>query len=161
MQDNMLNIEANQQDFQCSPAHAMPNRGLRRAARWALLLATVTLVACATMDKADPQEQVRQRATQRWQALVAGEFSRAYNYNTPSFRAVVTPDGYRNRFGGAVNWKGAEVVRVTCPEADKCTARLRVDFKPVLSSPKSPAVSTHMDETWLLENGQWWFFQKI
>ncbi len=157
----MLNIDANKASLESHNNH--PTRTGR--SRWATLSASIcaslSLAACASLGGGTPEEQVRQRATQRWQALAAGEFSRAYNYNTPSFRSVVTPDGYRNRFGGAVSWKAAEVDRVTCPEVDKCTARLRVDFKPVLSHPNSPAISTHMDETWLLENGQWWYFQKI
>lgn len=161
MQHNMPNIEASQPSFQRRPTHLMQNRGLRRAARWALLLATVTLAACASMDKGDPQEQVRQRATQRWQALVAGEFSRAYTYNTPSFRAVVTPDGYRNRFGSALTWLGAEVVRVNCPEADKCIALVRIDYKPLLNYQADSKMSTHVDETWLFKDQQWWFFQQI
>jgi hypothetical protein len=108
-----------------------------------------------------PEDQVRQRATERWQALIAGQFSQAYTFNTPGFRAVVTPDGYRNRFGGAVSWTGVEVIRVECPEANKCQAELRIDFKPTLSLQNSGKLSTHIDETWLLEDGKWWFFQKI
>lgn len=135
-------------------------------ARWASLGATLcvtlTLAACASLGGGGtPEEQVRQRAAERWQALAKGEFSRAYTYNTPGFRAVVTPDGYRNRFGSAVTWLGAEVIRVNCPEAKKCEAFLRIDFKPTLNLHKTGNISTHIDETWLFEDGQWWYFQKI
>lgn len=154
MQDTMPNIETN--------PHPLRTRRLRRATRLcAWLLASLTLSACASLGGGNPQEQVRQRATERWQALVAGEFSRAYTYSTPGFRAVVTPDGYRSRIGSAVTWLGAEVIRVNCPEANKCTALLRIDYKPVLIRQNGVKVSTHIDETWLFEDGQWWFFQKI
>ncbi len=126
-----------------------------------LLCATLTLAACASLDTRKPEEQVRQRSTERWQALVKGEFSRAYTYYTPGFRAAITADGYRNRFGGAVTWVGAEVVAVNCPEASKCLATLRIDYKPSLSRQNSSTIATHLDETWLYENGQWWFFQKM
>src|SRR5665647_406543 len=131
----------------------------RHRARWTSfcvsLCVAITLAACANLGGGDPEAQVRQRATERWQALVAGQFSRAYSYNTPGFRAVVSPDGYRNRFGSAVTWLGAEVIRVNCPEAKKCEAVLRVDFKPTLSRQKAGNISTHVDETWLFEDGQW------
>jgi hypothetical protein len=133
--------------------------------RWmsvcAMLCVALTLSACASLRGGTPEEQVRQRATEHWQALVAGQFSRAYSYNTPGFRAVVSPDGYRNRFGGAVTWLGAEVIRVDCPEASKCNALVRVDFRPVLSRKDDVKLSSHVDETWLLEDRQWWYFQKI
>jgi hypothetical protein len=125
------------------------------------LLACLTLAACASLSKQPPAEQVRQRATERWQALVTGDFSRAYGYNSPAFRAVVNPAGYRNRFGGALTWLGAEVIEVNCPEVSKCVAKLRIDFKPLLGRKSNDKMSTHVDETWLLEDGQWWMFQAI
>jgi hypothetical protein len=133
--------------------------------RWAsigaTLCAALMLSACASLDGATPEEQVSLRATERWQALIKGEFIRAYSYTTPGYRAMVTADGYRSRFGGAVIWLGAEVIAVNCPEAKKCEARLRLDYKPTLSRQKAASISTHFDETWLFEDGQWWFFQKI
>jgi hypothetical protein len=123
--------------------------------------AGVTLSACASLGGGPPEEQVKRRANERWQALVGGQFSRAYDYSAPSFKAVVTPDGYRNRFGSAISWQGAEVIRVVCPEVTKCVAVVRIDFKPVLSIQKNSTISTHYEETWLLEMGQWWLYQKI
>ena len=134
---------------------------LHRRSLWLSLSAILAITACATLSNAPPQEQVRQRATERWQALVAGEFSRAYGYSTPGFKAVVSPDGYRNRFGSAVTWLGSEVVKVDCPETKRCMATLRIDIKPTLSRKIGDKISTHVDETWLLENGQWYFFQDI
>jgi hypothetical protein len=133
--------------------------------RWTSFCVTVcvalTLSACASLGGGKPEEQVRQRATERWQALVAGKFSRAYSYDTPGFRAVVTPDGYRNRIGSAIAWVGAEVIKVDCPEASQCVAVVRIDFKPVLSRKFDEKLSTHVNETWLFQEGQWYFFQDI
>ena len=119
------------------------------------------LVACAGLSGAAPEAHVRQRATERWQALVGGDFNRAHSFNTPGFRAVVDANGFRGRIGNAGSWIGAEVVDVNCPEKAKCVARVRIDFKPVLSRRFGDKISTHTDETWLLEEGQWWIFQAI
>ena len=126
------------------------------------VVAAVTLVACASTGGIPAAEQqLRQRATERWQALIKGEFSRAYLYSTPSFKAVVTPDAYRNRFGSAVTWTAAEVVLVSCSEVTTCTVTMSIDFKPLIARAKLPSVSTRVEETWLFEQEQWWFFQKI
>lgn len=161
MPDNMPKIQLNQSISQVSPAQPIRSRGLRLATLWPSLLASLTLAACASLGGGSPQEQVRQRATERWQALVGGEYSRAYSFNTPGFRAVVTSDGYRNRIGSSVIWVGAEVIGVSCPEADKCLARVRIDYQPIQNFQGGDKVSTHIDETWLLDDGKWWFFQKI
>lgn len=134
---------------------------LRRAALWTTLLASLTLAGCASLDGGNPEGLVSQRANERWRALVVADFTRAYSYNTPGFRAVVTPDAYRSRVGAAVIWTGAEAVRVDCPEPTKCNATVRIDFKPVLGGRSGGSLNTHIDETWLLEDGQWWIFQPI
>ncbi len=133
-----------------------------RFSRLFAMVAALTLAACASTGAGpDAEQQVRQRATERWQALVKGEFTRAYSYNTPGYRAVVSADTYRSRFGTAVTWLGSEVVTLRCPETTRCEARLRIEFKPLLSSKFGDKIFTHVDETWLFEDGQWWFFQDI
>jgi len=125
------------------------------------LCAGMALSACASMVGSDPETQVRQRASERWQALVAGEFTRAYSYSTPSYRAVVSADEFRNRNGGAVKREGSEVVAVKCPETTRCIATIRIDFRPLFGGRFGDKINTHIDETWLLEGGQWWVFQSI
>lgn len=125
------------------------------------LCAAIALSACASLGGNDSEMQVRQRATERWQALVAGEFTRAYGYNTPSYRAVISADEFRNRNGGAVKREGSEVVAVKCPEATRCLATIRIDFRPLFGGRFGDKINTHIDETWLLEDGQWWVFQSI
>lgn len=134
---------------------------LRWARPCASFLGPLLLVACAGLSGATPETQVRQRATERWQALVGGDFNRAHSFNTPGFRAVVDANSFRGRIGNAGSWIGAEVVDVNCLEKAKCVARVRIDFKPVLSRRFGDKISTHTDETWLLEDGQWWIFQPI
>jgi len=104
---------------------------------------------------------VKDRAQKRWNALVAGKLTTAYQFNTAAFRAVVSPEKYPDKFGNGGFWIGAEVVDVTCPVPERCTARVRVDFKPMLLAARTDKITTHKDETWLLENGQWWFYQAL
>ena len=137
----------------------------RRTSRWATLCSSLVgasvLTACASMGTSAPQDQVKQCATERWQALVAGEIERAYSYNTPGFRALVTPSAYRSRIGGAVKWVGAEVTQVNCPEPAKCDVQIKLDYQPVLGGKITGSYSTYLDESWLQENSQWWIFQPI
>ena len=90
------------------------------------LLTTLLLSACATPLGLTPEDQVRQRATQRWQALLAYDYAKAYEFATPSYRALVSPESYRGRQGAALQRTSAKVFRVDCPEPGKCTARVEV-----------------------------------
>lgn len=158
-QTNMKNMEKNQQDAQVKPLYAIQRPALHPHTRWAAALASLALSACATLGSMSPQEQVSQRANQRWQALIGADFTRAYGFNTPGYRAVISPEAHRATVGSAVAWVGAEAVKVDCPEANKCTATVRIDFKPLMGGRYGDKINTHIDETWLLEDGQWWYFQ--
>lgn len=143
-----------------SPQSRTPQRTSRWATLCASLAGAIVLTACASMGTA-PQDQVKQRATERWQALVAGEFDKAYSYNTPGFRALVTPAAYRGRTGSAVKWVGAEVTQVNCTEPAKCNVQIKLDYQPVLGGKIAGSYSTYLDESWLQEDSQWWIFQPI
>lgn len=133
----------------------------RRLLLWASICATVTLAACSTLTPASPEDQVRLRATERWKHMVAKDFDKAYGYSTQAFRGVVPEKDYRGRFGAAVVWVGAEVVRVNCPEPAKCTAVVKLDYITIANRKANDPYSVHFDETWLLEDGQWWIFQNL
>jgi hypothetical protein len=155
----MPNIEADKPYTESRICRSSRTGLLRRASVWSSIGATLLLTACASIGSKPPEDHVRQRAADRWQALVAGDISRAYGYNTPGYRAVISPEGFRGRIGSGGSWVGAEVGEINCPEAVKCIARVRIDFKPFMGRRYGDNISTHADETWLLEDGQWWLFQ--
>lgn len=129
-----------------------------------LLLTTVIagalLSGCASL-LTKPEEAVAQRANARWQALLKGDMEKAYSFNTPGYRAVVNAQAFRARTGIAGRWHAAEVVRVECDRPDRCKAVIRLEFSALIGGRSTDRISTHFDETWLLEDGTWWIFQKI
>lgn len=136
---------------------------LSSPARCLAIAAAVALVACATPGGNTAEEAVMQRANARWKLLVARDFAAAYDYNTATFKSLVTLDTFKSRTGASVLWLDAEAVGVKCPDAEKpekCTARIRIDFKPTLRS-SGDKFSTYVDETWLLEAGQWSVFEPV
>lgn len=143
-----------------------PGKGALKVAtmpvlKWLALFASTALVACAGISATSPEEVVKQRVNERWKALVSGDFARSYSYTSPSFRGLISQDVYRGRIGGAVTWVAGEVASVQCPEAIKCVARVRIDYKPLLRGRAGETFSTYADETWVLESGQWWAFEPL
>ncbi len=124
-----------------------------------LCLAGSMLSACTALSPRTPEEIVHERAQARWEALIAGEWEKAYSFSAPSYRALVDFKRYRGRIGGAVSWTGVEVVKVAC-EAEACTATIRIDYKMAPIS-RDGVSSTHVDETWILEDGAWWWHQRL
>ncbi len=122
--------------------------------------AVLLAVGCASLETATPEKAVEKRATAYWKARTDGQVEKAYELLTPSYRKLRTLEQYRNQFGIGASIAGASVVKVTC-EAERCTARMRLDARPALIGMNLGAVATHLDEVWLLEDGQWWRHQDL
>lgn len=135
-----------------------PKRPTRRACL-AALLATVALSGCANLGRT-PEEVVTQRVEARWDALIKGDYDEAWTYTQPAFRGVVKQRDYAKRFGTAGKWLGIQVHDVTC-EAERCSVRLRLSSKLTTSAFRGMDVVTTVDETWVREDGQWWYYQNF
>lgn len=128
-----------------------------RACAGALAL---SVVGCATFNSATPEAQVGQRAAAYWKARQAGQLDKAYALTAPSYRQVRTIDQFRRDLGVAALVQGVEVTSVNC-EPERCVARIKLEVSPSLPGVKLSNVSTHLNEIWLLEDGQWWRYQDL
>lgn len=135
-----------------------------KARRAVLVTVAVTAVAgCAGLTTpAAPEQVVRQLATQRWQALLAKDFDKAYEFSVPSYRALKTAEYYKNkRQATPVKWISAEIFNVEC-EASKCAVRIKLESKPIVPfSNFDGTIVGGLDETWVLEGGKWWMFETL
>lgn len=135
--------------------------GSRRAAVCGALMTVALLAGCAGMERGTPEEIVQARATTRWKAMVAHDFKRAYEYLAPSYRAVSSFERYNEKLNGGAPWDKVEVARVRCESAEKCTASVRIESKPIGIMNFKSNIITGVDETWLLEDGKWWLYQEL
>ena len=132
-------------------AGAVSRRGLPAAA----LLALAVLGGCAAFEPKTPEQAVAERATQYWQARIQGDMGKAYSLLTPAYRAVRTEKQFIGAVGVGTGLKTAEVTKVTC-EAEKCVAVLKLGAVPMIPGIKLGMLETYLDDTWLLDHGQWW-----
>ena len=123
-------------------------------------LLCLALAGCANLQT-KPEDAVAQRVQARWQSLIKGDMDAAYKYNSPGYRAVIDLAGFKGRTGIAGRWLDAQVHRVECELPTRCTAVVRLEFISLIPGKSKVRMDTHIDETWLLEDGQWWIFQKI
>jgi len=121
----------------------------------------MVLAACATFNTSPPEERVRQRSTERWQAVLANDYAKVYSFAMPSYRALVSQEAFRSRQGVAVQRVSAKVFSVNCPEASKCTARVEVGVKPPLGKRFGAPITATVDESWVFEDGQWWLAERL
>ena len=131
----------------------------RRIGALTLAIGALALSGCAAFAPATPEQQVEKRAAQRWDALMASQWNKVYGFLSPSFRATMSDERYRERFVGVPKWKKVEVRSVKC-ESEKCTAVVRIES---LYGARAgiETLSTEISEIWLNEEGQWYKYEAL
>lgn len=124
--------------------------------RWALTACAVSallLAGCASLQPQTPEQIVEARANQRWQYLIEGDIQKAYDMLTDSFRRVTPYERYRSRMANG-GWIKAKAISVTCAD-EVCSVRISLEAKPPLAARYGGNINTGLDESWVLEEGQW------
>ncbi len=99
----------------------------------------------------NPQKVVADLAAARWEALIKGDFAKAYNFLSPGTREVMSLDLYKTKIRGG-NLKKANVDHVTC-EQDQCKVLMAIEY----SYRDIKSIETRLDENWLRQDGKWWY----
>jgi hypothetical protein len=128
---------------------------------FAFMMAGVLLTACATAP-GNTENSIEDRAQNRWDALLAGDYESAYAFYSPGYRStrsvVDFAIGIRSR---RVRWTSAEYMEHNCLE-NSCTVLFNVGFtvnKPVPGMKKFDGSNT-VEEKWVKTEGQWWYLPK-
>ncbi|THU01034.1 hypothetical protein E9531_09630 [Lampropedia puyangensis] len=133
----------------------------------ATAIAAALLAGCTTQQTDDrpPEDIVKTRSTEHWQALMNLDFDKAYTYLAPSVKTVLSADGFKRRF--SINprqkgspWKKTEVRSVTCADKETCQAKVFVEAQPYIPQFKGMSTTTVTDEQWVYQDGQWWLYMK-
>ncbi len=129
----------------------------RRAAVAAIALAT--LAGCATVNPVPPEQAVTERAQQRWKALMARDWTAAFQFLTPAFRSTMDVERYAYRFVGVPKWLDATIRSAKC-EADRCSVVVHIVVE-YLPKNNTHTLGTDVTETWLREGGQWYKYEPM
>lgn len=126
--------------------------------RGVALILSVGMMGCAGLGggltqsvQIEPQKMVADLAAARWEALIKGDFTKAYSYLSPGTRDVMSLDLYKTKIRGGI-WKKANVDSVSC-EQDRCKVLMAIEY----SYRDIKSLETRLDENWLRQDGKWWF----
>ena len=124
----------------------------------ARILGVLVVVAgfsgCATQKvPEDADAVVAARAKEKWQALVAGDVPKAYEFLSPGSKTVYSLDVYRSSMRPGF-WKAVDVEKVECT-GDVCEVFTQMTYVYNGMTIKTPA-----KESWIKEDGVWWYLHK-
>lgn len=127
----------------------------------AVVTVTLWLAGCATGTSGlTPEQIVRERAVQRTQLMMKGDFAGLYDLTAPSYRKLKTVEAFRSRFGAGAAWAKADVAKVNC-EPERCTVDLVVEVKTLIRGRNVGTIAVPVQDIWLVEDGRWWLYQGL
>jgi hypothetical protein len=111
----------------------------------------------------DAQRQALQnRVEARWQARIAHDWGKAWEYSSPAYREVFPKHLYVKKFSYTADWEltGIEVTHYD-PSAAVASVVVGVMSRPTkLTSAAAKALGAmprELHERWILVDGEWWF----
>ncbi len=120
-------------------------------------LFAVLLTSCAAMGK-PPEQQVTERAQERLDLFLAGDFAQSYEYLSPGYRSSVSVLEYQRKSAATpMAWSDASIVESDCVEST-CKLKISMDIVvygavPGASKFETKAVAT---ENWIKSDGTWY-----
>ena len=102
------------------------------------------------------------RVEARWQARIAHDWGKAWEYSSPAYREVFPKHLYVRKFSYTADWEltGIEVTQYD-PSAAVASVVVGVMSRPTKqTSAAAKALGTmprELHERWILVDGEWWF----
>lgn len=131
-----------------------------------LCVALLFFSGCATLQPDDSEKWhsaqrvvLKERAEARWNALIKGDIEKAYEFTTPEFRAVVSPQQYRGKYGRVLDWRMARVVDVSYDDPAVATVSVEVTYRVSLPGSGGQTIESPrvLSEKWIYKNREWWY----
>ena len=130
-------------------------RGLGARAGALGVVAIVALAGCAMVRPDSPletkREAVTERVNARWAALLKGDVDAAYTFLSPASKGLTPLPEYRTE-ARSKGFRSAKIDEIDC-EPEFCRVTLTV----VYDHAKMKGIPTLVQESWVLEDGKYWY----
>jgi hypothetical protein len=89
------------------------------------------------------------------------DFAKAYEFETPDYRAGNSVGDFAKLYGASVDWHGAEAQRVRCTTPSEALVTITLDFSfPEPAGDGDIRTTGTATEVWIYEDNTWWRSQK-
>ena len=124
----------------------------KRAALVGLVCSLLVLSAC------EKSESIEERASGRWDVLLSGDMTSAYEYLSPGYRSSVSLEQYqRSLLTRQVGWDSADYIESDCTE-DSCKVKISIGYtvRGALPGVKEYKGVQKIIESWVRVDGVWY-----
>ena len=106
----------------------------------------------ASSGAASSENQVSARAEARWQALIAKDLDKAYEFLSQGSKSAYTLQLYKGMIR-PLDWLSGKALSASC-EGEKCSVKVQITF---FHRRAGGEMGTVLTETWVKDAGNWWY----
>lgn len=116
------------------------------------------LASCSVKETVD---DIDKKAIERWNALIEGDYKKAYSYIAPSYKQLEDFSAFSNRMNAAqlqITWNKAEFNDKQCePEVCEVSIDLNYTYRFPKRSMGETNATTVVKENWIKSDGKWYY----
>lgn len=122
-----------------------------------LAFGAVLLAGCAVVPN-KPEDIVRDRAQQRWEALIRGDTAAAWRLHGHAWRTLNPLASWQARLAPNIEWREGQVKSVQCDRdpVARCVVRVLVRYRIRDDASVGPVLERELVEAWVQSEGSWW-----
>ncbi len=129
---------------------------------WSLSVVLLSVAGCTTTTVGNEQSKasvgddktiVAKRAEARWKALIESDVGQAYEFLSPGSKKIMSRKEYLGLIKPGM-WREVRTAEVTCAE-ELCKASLWIKY----DIQKVKNIEMKVEESWIKEEGNWWYVQ--
>ena len=111
-----------------------------------------------TAPQTEAEQALRKRVEARWDAVLAMDFDRVYEFATPAYRQAYGKTHFFNKYGGQIKRTRIKILRVEFVDEARTQAVVHLDVYYQLSPDfGSPVETTSYNKgAWVEVDGEWW-----
>lgn len=111
------------------------------------------------LTEAEEREVLKARVQALWDAVIAVDFDKVYEFTTPAYRKAYSKAHFFSRYGNQLDRKSITIKEIVFQNPERTTAKVTVDLKfstRGFSTSEIVHTSANVFETWIKEDGEWW-----
>ncbi|MGH8499830.1 MAG: hypothetical protein ACRERV_13655 [Methylococcales bacterium] len=115
------------------------------------------------MPESAEKEALKSRVQPLWDAMIANDFDKVYEFTTPSYRRTYSKAHFFAQYGSQITRESITVLDIVFQNPERSTAKVTLNLSFSTQGFSASDVfrnTVYVEETWIKDEDQWWRVEK-
>ncbi|MGH8557139.1 MAG: hypothetical protein ACRESZ_06685 [Methylococcales bacterium] len=129
------------------------------------ILSVPNQLSCAKqpLPESAEKEALKSRVQPLWDAMIANDFDKVYEFTTPSYRRTYSKAHFFAQYGSQITRESITVLDIVFQNPERSTAKVTLNLSFSTQGFSASDVfrnTVYVEETWIKDEDQWWRVEK-